>query len=193
MKPGSGLRNEAADNGQVARDCGEMGQRCHGAGSGANRGRERGLVERRWMEKHSVVDRPPKLMSFSPLMASALFVADGDFVMLGERNIQRRPCAPRMASAAARDDGREDYHRRQHVRDDMDDDNMQVVRSYLTCRHFGMSGNTFYRWPRRYQEPGAGGLEDGSHRRPELTSRALDQWAYEAGVQLQFIDPGKPQ
>ena len=28
---------------------------------------------------------------------------------------------------------------------------------------------------------------------PELTSRALDQWAYERGVQLQFIDPGKPQ
>jgi putative transposase len=28
---------------------------------------------------------------------------------------------------------------------------------------------------------------------PELTSKALDQWAYERGVQLQFIDPGKPQ
>lgn len=28
---------------------------------------------------------------------------------------------------------------------------------------------------------------------PELTSRALDQWAYERGVDLQFIDPGKPQ
>ncbi len=28
---------------------------------------------------------------------------------------------------------------------------------------------------------------------PELTSRALDQWASERGVQLQFIDPGKPQ
>jgi len=28
---------------------------------------------------------------------------------------------------------------------------------------------------------------------PELTSRALDQWAYERGVRLHFIDPGKPQ
>lgn len=28
---------------------------------------------------------------------------------------------------------------------------------------------------------------------PELTSRALDQWAYEHGVRLHFIDPGKPQ
>jgi putative transposase len=28
---------------------------------------------------------------------------------------------------------------------------------------------------------------------PELTSRALDQWAYQRGVRLHFIDPGKPQ
>lgn len=28
---------------------------------------------------------------------------------------------------------------------------------------------------------------------PELTSRALDQWAYERGVLLHFIEPGKPQ
>jgi len=27
---------------------------------------------------------------------------------------------------------------------------------------------------------------------PELTSRALDQWAYERGVHLRFIEPGKP-
>jgi putative transposase len=28
---------------------------------------------------------------------------------------------------------------------------------------------------------------------PELTSKALDQWAYERGVHLRFIAPGKPQ
>jgi putative transposase len=28
---------------------------------------------------------------------------------------------------------------------------------------------------------------------PELTGKALDQWAYERGVQLRFIAPGKPQ
>jgi putative transposase len=27
---------------------------------------------------------------------------------------------------------------------------------------------------------------------PELTSPALDQWAYERGVRLRFIQPGKP-
>jgi putative transposase len=28
---------------------------------------------------------------------------------------------------------------------------------------------------------------------PELTSKALDQWAYERGVRLHFIEPGRPQ
>jgi putative transposase len=37
--------------------------------------------------------------------------------------------------------------------------------------------------------PEAISLDNG----PELTSRALDQWAYERGVRLRFIDPGKPQ
>lgn len=27
---------------------------------------------------------------------------------------------------------------------------------------------------------------------PEFTSKALDQWAYEHGVQLKLIQPGKP-
>ncbi|HUG17113.1 MAG TPA: integrase core domain-containing protein [Thermomicrobiales bacterium] len=27
---------------------------------------------------------------------------------------------------------------------------------------------------------------------PELTSRRLDQWAYERGIRLHFIEPGKP-
>lgn len=27
---------------------------------------------------------------------------------------------------------------------------------------------------------------------PEFTSRALDRWAYESGVRIQFIEPGKP-
>jgi putative transposase len=36
--------------------------------------------------------------------------------------------------------------------------------------------------------PGAIIMDNG----PELTSRALDQWAYERGVELRFIAPGKP-
>jgi putative transposase len=34
----------------------------------------------------------------------------------------------------------------------------------LTCRHFGVSRDKFYRWRRRFEQAGAGGLEDGSHR-----------------------------
>lgn len=40
----------------------------------------------------------------------------------------------------------------------------------------------------RSQAPQAIVMDNG----PELTSRALDQWAYERGVRLHFIDPGKP-
>lgn len=34
----------------------------------------------------------------------------------------------------------------------------------LTCRHFGISRPTFYRWQERYQRAGLVGLEDRSHR-----------------------------
>jgi len=34
----------------------------------------------------------------------------------------------------------------------------------LTCRHFGVSPDTFYRWRRRYQRAGPRALEDRSHR-----------------------------
>jgi len=40
----------------------------------------------------------------------------------------------------------------------------------------------------RDQAPQAIVMDNG----PELTSRALDQWAYGRGVRLHFIDPGKP-
>jgi putative transposase len=40
----------------------------------------------------------------------------------------------------------------------------------------------------RGQAPEAIVMDNG----PELTSKALDQWAYGLGVRLNFIDPGKP-
>ncbi len=42
-------------------------------------------------------------------------------------------------------------------------------------------------------ERGAAPAEIVMDNGPELTSKALDQWAYERGVQLRFIAPGKPQ
>ena len=41
-------------------------------------------------------------------------------------------------------------------------------------------------------ERGAAPVEIRLDNGPELTSRALDQWAYERGVSLRFIEPGKP-
>ena len=41
-------------------------------------------------------------------------------------------------------------------------------------------------------ERGAAPAEITLDNGPELTSRALDQWAYEKGVRLHFIEPGKP-
>lgn len=40
----------------------------------------------------------------------------------------------------------------------------------------------------RAAQPGEIVMDNG----PEMTSRALDQWAYERGVRLRFIAPGKP-
>jgi transposase-like protein len=41
----------------------------------------------------------------------------------------------------------------------------------LTCRYFGISRNTFYKWQRRYQEEGPDGLRDRSSR-PHNSPRA---------------------
>ena len=41
-------------------------------------------------------------------------------------------------------------------------------------------------------ERGAQPVEIVMDNGPEMTSRALDQWAYERGVRLRFIAPGKP-
>ena len=40
---------------------------------------------------------------------------------------------------------------------------------------------------------GLPGLADEPFEHSLLASKALDQWAYENGVRLHFIDPGKPQ
>jgi transposase len=52
-------------------------------------------------------------------------------------------------------------------------DTRQVAR---TCRHFGISRKTFYKWKRRYAEHGAAGLCDRPrcpHRSPRATPAAV--------------------
>lgn len=60
----------------------------------------------------------------------------------------------------------------------------------LTCRHFGISRDTFYRWKRRFEGSGPGGLEDASHR-PSRVRRAT--WSAElenAVLELRRLTPG---
>jgi putative transposase len=60
----------------------------------------------------------------------------------------------------------------------------------LTCRHFGISPDTFYRWKRKFDEGGPGFLEDGSRRprrvRRPTWSRELEQ----AVLELRRLTPG---
>lgn len=46
----------------------------------------------------------------------------------------------------------------------------------LTCRHFGISPQTFYRWKRRYELQGMRGLEDRP-KRPKRVRRPT--WSFE--------------
>jgi transposase-like protein len=46
----------------------------------------------------------------------------------------------------------------------------------LTCRHFGISRKTFYKWRQRYHEHGDAGLADRAsvpHRSPRATPREV--------------------
>jgi len=53
----------------------------------------------------------------------------------------------------------------------------------LTCRRFGISRDTFYRWKRRYEAAGPGALEDGS-RRPH--NRRQPSWS--PALELAVLD-----
>lgn len=51
----------------------------------------------------------------------------------------------------------------------------------LTCRHFGLSRQTFYRWKRRYDREGARGLEDRA-KRPKRVRQHTWSWEMEQEV-----------
>ena len=60
----------------------------------------------------------------------------------------------------------------------------------LTCRHFGMSRDTFYRWWGRYQRSGLGGLEDGSHRPKRVRKATWSRELEQAVLELRRLTPG---
>jgi putative transposase len=60
----------------------------------------------------------------------------------------------------------------------------------LTCRHFGVSRDTFYRWRRRYRQSGVGGLEDGSHRPKQVRKPTWTKELEKAVLELRRLTPG---
>lgn len=60
----------------------------------------------------------------------------------------------------------------------------------LTCRHFGISSSTFYKWLRRYQRVGPTGLEERS-RRPQRVRQP--SWGHELIQAVQQLREGFPR
>jgi transposase len=60
----------------------------------------------------------------------------------------------------------------------------------LTCRHFAISRDKFYRWFRRYHASGLGGLEDGSHRPKRVRKPTWSRELEDAVLELRRLTPG---
>ncbi|MEM4360205.1 MAG: helix-turn-helix domain-containing protein, partial [Candidatus Bilamarchaeaceae archaeon] len=60
----------------------------------------------------------------------------------------------------------------------------------LTCRHFGISRQTFYRWKRRYEQEGLKALEDRS-RRPKKVRRP--SWSFELEQEVKQLREQYPR
>ncbi len=60
----------------------------------------------------------------------------------------------------------------------------------LTCRRFGISPDTFYRWFRRYQRAGPGGLEDRSHRPRQVRQPTWNRALEDAILELRELHVG---
>ena len=60
----------------------------------------------------------------------------------------------------------------------------------LTCRHFGISRDTFYRWYRRYQRSGPAGLESLSQRPQSVRKPTWSKELENAVLELRSLTPG---
>ena len=61
----------------------------------------------------------------------------------------------------------------------------------LTCRHFGISRRTFYRWQERAREHGDAGLENRSSKPIRARKRTWDGWRVEAVLRVREEHPGR--
>src|SRR3990170_8051822 len=60
----------------------------------------------------------------------------------------------------------------------------------LTRRHFGICRDTFYRWLRRFEKYGPGGLENGSHRPRHVRTPTWTKELENAVLELRQLTPG---
>lgn len=60
----------------------------------------------------------------------------------------------------------------------------------LTCRRYGISRDTFYRWRGRFECSGPGGLEDTSHRPKKVRSPTWSKELETAVLELRRLTPG---
>jgi transposase InsO family protein len=60
----------------------------------------------------------------------------------------------------------------------------------LTCRHYGISRDTFYRWHRRFQKSGPAGLEAASHRPKNVRKPTWTKDLENAVLELRGLTPG---
>jgi len=60
----------------------------------------------------------------------------------------------------------------------------------LTCRHFGISRDSFYRWRRRFERSGPGGLEAASHRPKNVRKPTWTKNLERAVLELRRLTPG---
>jgi hypothetical protein len=63
----------------------------------------------------------------------------------------------------------------------------------LTCRYFGISRQTFYRWKRRYDPHNLKSLEDGLHRPHRRRQPTWSPLLAERGLKLFVLPPRSPQ
>ena len=64
------------------------------------------------------------------------------------------------------------------------------VNAALTCRHFGVSRDAFYRWRWRFKQSGPAGLEDGSRRPKSVRKRTWSRELETAVLELRELTPG---
>jgi len=60
----------------------------------------------------------------------------------------------------------------------------------LTCRHFGIAPDTFYRWKQRFESSGPGGLENASHRPRNVRQPTWSRDLENAVLELRRLTPG---